>query len=209
MIKNLLFDMGGVVFIQDTSQAFSRFREAGIDPDEYMGAFGQKDFFLGLESGEVTAEEFCRRMAEATGRGSFSLDEARHCWLGFLASVPYERLTALEQLRQHYRVCLLSNTNPFMMQFTRSAEFDGHGHGIEHYFDRLFLSYEMRVCKPDQRIFRMALEAEGMLPSETIFIDDSEKNTRAASSIGIHALHVETNADWTEALYTMLNKLNQ
>jgi len=209
MIKNLLFDMGGVVFLQDTAEAFARFREAGIDPDEYMGAFGQKDFFLGLESGEVSADEFCRRMAEATGRGSFSHDEARYCWLGFMVSVPRDRLLAIERLRRSHHVCLLSNTNPFVMEFTRSGAFDGQGHGIDHYFDRLFLSYEMRVCKPDTRIFRMALEADSMLPDETIFIDDSQKNTAAAASLGIHTLHIETNADWTKPLQAMLRELDR
>ncbi len=51
MIKNLLFDMGGVVFNQNTEEAFRRFRQAGIDTDYYMGKYGQKDFFLDLESG--------------------------------------------------------------------------------------------------------------------------------------------------------------
>ena len=37
MIKNILFDMGGVIFQQDTAEAFRRFRQAGIDPDIYMG----------------------------------------------------------------------------------------------------------------------------------------------------------------------------
>lgn len=201
--------MGGVVFIQDTTEAYERFRRAGIDPDVYMGKYGQKDFFLGLESGTVDVDEFCRRMAEATGRESISLDEARHCWLGYLASVPYNRLAALQQLRKQYHVCLLSNTNPFMMSFTRSAEFDGHGHGIEHYFDRLFLSYEMQVCKPDPRIFQKALAADNMLAEETIFVDDSRGNTEAAAALGIHPLHIDTNADWIEPLNALLNQLNK
>lgn len=201
--------MGGVVFIQDTTEAYNRFRSAGIDPDVYMGKYGQKEFFLGLESGTVGVSEFCRRMAEATGRESVSQAEARHCWLGYLASVPYDRLMALQQLRERYHVCLLSNTNPFMMGFTRSAEFDGHGHGIDYYFDRLFVSYEMRICKPDPRIFQMALAADNMLAEETVFIDDSRKNTDAAAALGIHPLHVETNADWIAPLNELLNRLNK
>lgn len=50
MIKNLLFDMGGVVFRQNSEEAYRRFREAGIDPAKYMGYYGQKDFFLDVST---------------------------------------------------------------------------------------------------------------------------------------------------------------
>ena len=64
MIKNILFDMGGVIFRQNSEEAFRRFREAGVNTDEYMGEYGQKGFFLDVETGKIDAGEFCRRMAE-------------------------------------------------------------------------------------------------------------------------------------------------
>ena len=67
MIKNILFDMGGVIFRQNSEEAFRRFREAGVNTDEYMGEYGQKGFFLDVETGKIDASEFCRRMAEAAG----------------------------------------------------------------------------------------------------------------------------------------------
>lgn len=48
MIKNIYFDMGGVIFDQNSEEAFRRFRSLGIDTDYYMGAYGQRDFFLDL-----------------------------------------------------------------------------------------------------------------------------------------------------------------
>ena len=69
MIKNILFDMGGVIFRQNSEEAFRRFREAGIDTGKYMGAFGQKEFFLDLETGAIDAETFCKKMAEAIVKG--------------------------------------------------------------------------------------------------------------------------------------------
>jgi len=209
MIRNLLFDMGGVVFLQDTAEAFRRFREAGIDPDIYMGDYGQKEFFLDVETGAITADEFCRHMAEATGQSGMSFEAAQHCWLGFVKEIPEDRLALLERLRQQYHVCLLSNTNPFIMSYMRSEAFSKHRFGIGHYFDNLFLSYEMHVCKPDERIFLTALGADGMKASETIFVDDSAANANAAASLGIHALHVATNADWSKPLMAMLSELNR
>lgn len=84
--------MGGVIFRQDSEEAFRRFREVGLDPEKYMGAFGQKEFFLDVENGKIDADTFCRKMAEASGREHVSWEEAQHCWLGFLRDVPVERL---------------------------------------------------------------------------------------------------------------------
>ncbi|MBQ8224030.1 MAG: HAD family phosphatase [Bacteroides sp.] len=206
MIKNILFDMGGVIFRQNTVEAFRRFREAGIDADYYMGEYGQKDFFLDVETGKIDAEEFCRRMASVSGCESVSWEKAQYCWLGFIRDVPVERLHHLLELKEHYHLCLLSNTNPFIMNFTRSQRFSSDGKPISFYFDSLFCSYEMGAYKPNPDIFQQALDRDGMKAEETLFVDDSLKNIQAAEAVGIKGLHVKQNADWWEDLNVLLGK---
>lgn len=206
MIKNLIFDMGGVVFRQNTEEAFRRFREAGIDPSEYMGDYGQRGFFLDVETGRIGADEFCRKMAEATGRESVSFGEAQHCWLGFVKDVPVSRLHDLLELRRSYHVCLLTNTNPFIMAWTRSEDFSSDRLPISCYFDSMFCSYEMKAYKPDKEIFKKALEKDGMSPKETIFVDDSEANVRAAEALGIRGLHVQPDAEWLGSLRELIRQ---
>lgn len=208
MIKNIFFDMGGVVFRQDSEEAFRRFRKAGIDPDVYMGAHGQKEFFLDVETGAIDADEFCLRMARAVGREEVTWQEAQYCWLGFLHDVPVERLHYLLELKKHYHVCLLSNTNPFMMAFTRSKEFSADGLPISNYFHKQFCSYEMRAYKPNPDIFLKALATDNLKAEESIFIDDGSKNVMAAEALGFHGLHVTTNEDWTDELTKMLQREN-
>lgn len=208
MIKNILFDMGGVIFLQDNDEAFRRFREAGIDTDKYMGKYVQNGFFLDVETGDITAEEFCRQMSEVVGR-EVSWQEAQHCWLGYFHEAPLDRLAHLLELREHFHVCLLSNTNPFMMAFTRSNAFSSDGHPITHYFDSLFCSYEMHAHKPNKDIYLKALAADGMKAEESIFVDDSEKNVAAAIAVGMHGLYVDTNADWRGPLDVMLRKFSE
>ena len=206
MIKNLYFDMGGVIFDQNTEEAFRRFRAIGIDTDYYMGQYGQRDFFLDLESGRIDAHQFCQKLREVTGR-DLSEEQIRHCWLGFYDGVPVERLDDLERLRRHYRLGLLSNTNPFMMAFTRSEAFSERRKPITAYFDALFLSYEMKVCKPDPEIFLQVLAADGVKAEECLFVDDSRKNTDAAQKVGFQVLHVETNAPWMPQLREALERV--
>lgn len=198
--------MGGVIFRQDSEEAFRRFREAGLDPEKYMGAFGQKEFFLDVENGKIDADTFCRKMAEASGREHVSWEEAQHCWLGFLRDVPVERLHYLLELKKHYHVCLLSNTNPFMMSFTRSIKFSSDGKPISFYFDTLFCSYEMKAYKPDSEIFIKALDTDKMIADETLFLDDSMKNIVAAQCLGIQTLYVKTNEDWRDRLTLVLQQ---
>lgn len=203
MIKNILFDMGGVIFDQNTEEAFRRFKAIGVDTDYYMGAYGQRDFFLDLEAGRIDADEFCRRLHQATGR-NLSWQETQRCWLGFCDGVRTERLATLEKLRRDFHLCLLSNTNPFVMTFMRSEAFSEAGRPITDYFDSLFLSYEMKACKPDPKIFQKSLEADGMKAEECLFVDDSRKNTDAAKALGFQVLTVETNADWWPELRRMI-----
>ena len=76
------------------------------------------------------------------------------------------------------------------MAFTRSDKFSDEHKPISDYFDTLFCSYEMQAYKPEPDIFLKALAADGMKAEETIFVDDSLKNIKAAEALGIRGLHV-------------------
>ena len=208
MIKNILFDMGGVIFDQDTDHALERFRAAGVDTDKYIGKYEQKGCFLDLEIGRIGEEEFCEKMAEIAGRDHISLNEAARCWQGFYKSTPLYKLHALEELRKNYHLGLLSNTNPFMMAFTDSKAFSEEGKPISDYFDSLFLSCEMKLYKPSKDIYLEVLRRDGMKPEETLFVDDSKRNIEGAESVGIHGLYVPTNSDWRPLLAAKLEELN-
>lgn len=197
--------MGGVIFLQDTDEAFRRFAAQGIDTDKYMGKFGQQGFFLDLEEGKIDKEEFRIRMSEAVGH-PVTMEEAAYCWQGFYKDAPVERLRFLLELKDKYHLGLLSNTNPFMMEFTDSPRLSADHRPISDYFHSLFLSYEMKTCKPEEKIYRMALDNDGLLADETLFIDDSLKNIEGARKLGIHGLHVQTNSDWRQDLVTFLQR---
>lgn len=207
MIKNLLFDMGGVVFNQNTEEAFRRFRHAGIDTDYYMGEYGQKDFFFDLEVGIIDDQEFCQKMSEAVGR-NMSWDEVQYCWLGFFDGVPEERLRNLKTLRKDYHLCLLSNTNPFIMAYTRSYQFSNEGKPITDFFDSFFCSYEMKCCKPSDEIFLKAFKQDLMTPNECLFIDDSQANCDAAERLGFHVLCSKSNSDWMPEVKEIIKQYN-
>lgn len=208
MIKNLIFDIGGVIFEQDTDEAKRRFADIGLDPEYYMGHFGQKDFFLELESGVIDDQQFIKKVAQVRGRDDLSWSDMQYCWLGFVRSVRDKCVRDLEELRKRYHIAVLSNTNPFAMAFMRSPSFCSQGRPITDFVDEFFLSYEMKVCKPSPEIFERMLSQSGMVAGECLFIDDSRKNTDSARAFGLETLYVPTNSDWMPALEAWLNELN-
>ena len=81
---------------------------------------------------------------------------------------------------------MLSNTNEAHWQYIHDHVFPACGFTPEELFERIFLSYEMGVIKPDLRIYQMVIEATGIEPAETLFLDDNKDNLQAASTLGIH-----------------------
>jgi len=197
-IKNIAFDLGGVVLALSLEGAIKSFEKMGVlDARQRLDAFHQKGVFEELESGRITAEEFRVAMCQLIGK-EVSMQDCYEAWHGYVDYVPQQNLDTLLRLRQKgYQVCLLSNTNPFMMKWAESPEFDGHGHPLSYYFDKLYLSYQCRIMKPAPEIFQMMLEGQNALPEETLFIDDSEINVKVAQSLGIHTLCPHNNEDWT------------
>lgn len=204
IIKNIVFDLGGVVLALSYEQAVKRFEEIGLkDARQRLDAFEQKGIFGDLESGRISAEDFRRGLSLLIGR-ELTMEECYTAWHGYVDYVPKRNLEALLSLRARgYKVFLLSNTNPFMMQWA-DKDFDGEGHPISYYFDAMYLSYQCKVMKPRREIFEIMLHNEQLQPDETIFVDDSPRNVEAAATLGIKTLCPQNNEDWTAPLEAML-----
>lgn len=197
-IKNIAFDLGGVVVDLSFEGAVRRFQQLGLkDARQRLDAFVQKGVFADLEAGRITMEEFRAEMSRLAER-PVTMQDCYEAWLGYVDDVPQRNLDAILRLRENgYKVCLLSNTNPFITRWACSPAFDGRGHSIDYYFDRLYLSYECGVMKPSPKIFQMMLEGQDAKAEETLFVDDGEPNVLAAQALGIHTLCPKNNEDWT------------
>ena len=201
----MLFDLGGVIITLDQSQAIRRFEELGVpdaaqrlDPYQQGGIFGQ------LEEGMISAEDFRRELSKLVGY-EVTTDQCEYAWQGYAKALPQRNLDALRRLHEEgYRVLLLSNTNPFMMAWAESEHFDGHGHPVSYYFDACYLSYQMKMMKPSELIFREVLRREKTFASQVLFVDDGPRNVMVASQLGMRTYCPENGADWTREIYDYL-----
>lgn len=204
MIKDIVFDFGGVITLIDTERALQCFREIGVEePEKYINPYLQNGPFFSLENGDITAEEFCEELSTICNR-PVTYNDAKRAWLGFIVKVQTEFLEFLQQLRPRYRLSILSNTNPFIQGWARSPEFTPCGKSLDDYFDKLFLSYRMRCSKPEKEIYNKMLLEGNMVAEETLFIDDGARNIEAARKVGINVLKVENGEDWRDTLTKIL-----
>ena len=207
MIKTIIFDLGGVIITLDPPQAVRRFKELGLtDAEQRLDSYTQTGIFGDLEHGNITAEEFRQKLSHLVDH-EVSYEQCRHAWLGYCHDLPQRNLDMLVYLRQQgLRLLLLSNTNPFMMSWVMSSDFDGHGHALSYYLDACYMSYKMGVMKPDEQFFRRVLQAEQIKPEETLFVDDGKRNVDAASRLGMQTLCPENGKDWTKELLERLKE---
>lgn len=205
MIKNIIFDFGGVIITLDHAKAVESFKQLGIaDAEKRLDPYTQGGIFGDLEIGSITADEFLSKLCDIAGH-DIGYDECRQAWLSYHSELPKRNLDILRQLRKEgYRLILLSNTNPFMMSWAESDEFDGEGNPLSSYFDAEYKSFEVKFMKPDPSFFMHVLSKENILPSETLFVDDGPRNVATASQLCIHTFCPANGSDWTKEIYQHL-----
>jgi putative hydrolase of the HAD superfamily len=183
-IKNVVFDLGGVIVDLNRHAAIKSFKEAGIDNiEELLDPYRQKGIFRKIEDGSISREDFYREICKLTGKNISGKDIDRG-WFDFLMPVDQNKLDYIFELRKKYKVLLLSNTNDITMSWAMSKEFSPAGKPLDCYFDELYLSYKLGCMKPDPEIFHKMIEQAKINPAETLFIDDSEANIAAGKKLG-------------------------
>ena len=112
MIKNIVFDFGGVIADIDRDKAVQAFVKLGLkDAETRLDKYHQTGIFQDLEEGKLSADGFREKLGELCGR-ELSAEETRQAWLGFFTGVDVHKLDYILELRKSYRVYILSNTNP-------------------------------------------------------------------------------------------------
>ena len=204
-IRNIAFDLGGVIVTINQETAVKRFQEIGIkDAADRLNPYTQSGIFGDVEVGKISPDEFIAELSRMAGH-QLTFEDCQYAWKGYFAELPERNLEILRKLRaEGYRLLLLSNTNPFIMRWALSDAFDGHGNSLGSYFDGLYLSYECKAMKPDEKIFRQMLSEQNILPANTLFVDDGPRNVAAASELGISTFCPKNGSDWTKELYDYL-----
>lgn len=184
-IKNVIFDLGGVLVDLDIDRCIAAFKTLGMSRvAELINPYYPAEMIGQLERGDITFHEACERMRRLDNRPEVTDAEIAGAYGAFLVGVKIAKLRQIEQLRAAgVGTYVLSNNNPASMEVIR-GEFTADGKTMDDYFDKIYLSYELRELKPSEAIFRKVIADSGIVPAETLFIDDGQKNVEAARGLG-------------------------
>lgn len=204
-IDTVVFDLGGVLIDLYRDRCVEAFRRIGFPQAEQMlGLYHPADIFIRLENGQITTAEVCEYIRRKSGKPI--PDEAiREAYLAFIGTIPVAKLRAIRALREAgKRTFALSNTNEMVMPHIRERLFTADGLRMEDYFEKAYLSYEMKLLKPDPAIFRAMTTDAGMEPERTLFIDDGPRNVEAARELGFQVYKPEPEEDFTPMLRELI-----
>jgi len=197
-IKNIIFDLGGVLLNIEPALTGKALTEMGVSDMESLHLrLSESKLYQRYDSGICSSDRFRHEIREVSGIALIDaqIDEA---WNALLLDFPKPRVEMLHQIRPHYNLYLLSNTNSIHFEsYTRTFR-DVHGEEMPDLFDRLFLSYELGAHKPDPEIYRKTIALGNFLPQETLFIDDSLENVLAATREGLIGFHLVAGLEVTE-----------
>lgn len=209
MIRNIVFDLGGVLFKLNRDEALRRFAALGVPRakvEEMLDPYLQSGIFLDVETGRLSADEFVQALSSLAGR-SLQRSDVANAYLGFIEEIQAYKFDYIDELKDKYRIYILSNTNPFVMELAESDHFLPNGRRLSSYCVYKYASCDMGVVKPYVEIFQQMLEHSGMRAEETIFVEDGTANVATARSLGFHTLQPLNGEDWRKDLAAMLREL--
>jgi putative hydrolase of the HAD superfamily len=209
MIKTIIFDLGGVLIDVDMNRCFHNIKALGVDVDSLTKTSSESNVPVSTvcegvtisgalheyQIGKIPTDKFITMIQQISTPGT-TRQQVLDAWNSCLLTLPKYKLDFVKQLRNEgYATYLLSNTNDAHWKYILETSFP---EPAENYFDKLFLSQEMGMAKPNPEIYAEVLRQISTPADECLFIDDSSANCKAAETLGIHTYNAPIHTDWRE-----------
>ncbi len=185
-IKNVIFDLGGVLLNVDYHKAADAFKALGAGQfDDLYSQANANHLFESLETGSISEAAFYEAIYQYCEPGT-SRDQMRLAWNAILLDFRKDSLTVLDNLKDKYNLYLLSNTNSIhLTAFNHTLLNETGNASLDHYFIKSYYSHLIQMRKPYVETYQWVLDDAKMIASETLFIDDSINNIKGAKEAGI------------------------
>ena len=189
-IKNIIFDLGGVILNIDLRKTQDAFTSLGVKNIQEVFRMGHIDsFFKSYEVGAISDTQFIDSIQKMAGI-QVAPEIVVDAWNALLLDFPPDRINFIKGLKNKYRLFLLSNTSAlhhvrFHEMFNQ--EFGG---SLDDLFDKAYYSHIIRIHKPETAAYKLIIDENGLTADETLFIDDSAANVEGAERAGLKGLHL-------------------
>jgi putative hydrolase of the HAD superfamily len=190
-IRNIIFDLGGVLLNIDPKKTIEAFGKLGME--QLVGDKGlsyDHEIFYQMEQGQITSDEFRQGVLDLLPN-SASFQEIDDAWTAMLLDFPAIRVELVKNLRKDFKIYLFSNTNAIHVEKFHSIFRNQHGFEVSTLFDKDFYSNEIGYRKPSSESYLEIIRLSGINPEESLFIDDSLTNVESAIASGLKGLWLE------------------
>ena len=178
MAKYIIFDLGNVLIHIHPQLAISKFEENCDVEQSDVGKFFLSDLHLGFMKGLYSTEEFYQTMMSEY---PCSLNQVNFhkIWNDVIGQPKQGIREIIEELKACYSLAICSNTDPWHWQKVL--------HEVPFIMDfgHYYLSFEMKLNKPDPAVFEYILTTLAVGGSDCIFIDDTAENIDIAREFGM------------------------
>ncbi len=178
MIKNVIFDLGGVVIGRD----FSRFGEKVGRIFSFFSGFDFPECWKEFDRGTLTQQEVAQELARLNDCTVEESAAAIERVAELMQEIPETGALVRELKRRGFRLFILSNMPIEFYESIEKLEIIGE-------FEGAVISSHERLIKPDPRIFGLIMDRYDLEPNETLFVDDKRKNVDTATGLGMQAVH--------------------
>jgi len=194
MIKSIVFDVDGVLTFASFSEVYQEIAtKIGVDPVQLdkLHMSHLKDLLLGKISGEQMAQ----LIEEHFGLSVKFSDIFQEIYLNSV-SLNDELLSKIKHWKETYHLGILSNASPYRITADNTLK-------LYEDFSHLVISCDIGLKKANEDIFSFYLNKTGFCAEECVFIDDKEKNTKAAKELGFNVIHYKNNNQLYEELQSL------
>ena len=200
-IRNIVLDLGGVILELDVNKSIESLGALGLPIEENLDIiFSKHPFFLKFETGRISPDEFIDALTTQLGDHT-PKEKIIEAWNAMILGFQPDTIKLLTQLKEKYRLFLLSNTNAIHEVYYNDILHMKHGiPNLTDIFEKVYYSHDVNMRKPDHEIFQHVLADSQLNAMETLYIDDTEIHVKAAMEVGIHAYHLRVPQRLTEVL---------
>jgi len=198
-IKNIIFDLGGVLLNLDFDASIQAFQQLGLNSEvvDRQQAYADPVFYE-LEVGKITPEKFRSRVRQVLKNPDATDRQIDDAWCAMIRDIPVRRVKMLKMLAKNYRVYLFSNTNAIHIRRLHKEFREIYGMEFPSLFVKDFYSHEIHERKPDLASYQKVTELSGIAPGETLFVDDLEKNISGAEKAGLKTFWLQDGMEVAE-----------
>lgn len=174
----IVFDLGNVLIPFDYTKPIEHFNNLKPGMGDRFAQLYKDNYHIhrSFEKGELSRHQYLSQMIEWL-EGRINGDDFCRIFSDIF-SLNQDVIDLLPKLKEHYTLCLLSNTNEI------HKEYGYQHHQFLNHFDKLFLSHEVGAIKPEEKIYRAVENFTGKPSGEHLFIDDIQEYVDGAKACG-------------------------